>query len=65
MGMLVLTRKEKQTIIIRDRDGNDLGEIAVLSIQPGRINLGMNGDDFVFVRGELANTDRDLDREGR
>jgi carbon storage regulator CsrA len=53
--MLVLTRKSKEKIIIRGRDGEETIEITILKIQGGKASIGIQaGRQWEVLREELV-----------
>lgn len=53
--MLVLTRKFKEKLIIRDREGQSQIEVTVLKIQGGKVSIGIKADrNWEILREELV-----------
>lgn len=55
MGLLVLARDERQSVVLRDRDGNHIATIIYLKkCSGGQIRLGFEaGPDVRILRAEL------------
>ena len=53
--MLVLSRKTRETVILRDENGKEIGTVVVVRIGPNNVRLGFEFPKHIgIVRGELT-----------
>jgi sRNA-binding carbon storage regulator CsrA len=57
LGMLVLTMRPKERVVLRDKDGKLLASLAVIRMVNGRMRLGIAAPKDIGIGREERNTD--------